>query len=415
MQDKDTTKSTFIQLFKPILSKNFFQRLKELNADKYVKKLKTTQLIGLMSLAQIDQQRGLRDISNSLNNDELSKAINLESISASQVSRRLRNLPTAATQELFKFLNLEVGKKIGFDKIRNVLGKINLIDSSTISMCLSRYTWAEFRKTKSGVKLHLRLRFSENGVIPAKAIVTPARPADKTQMDNLVVEEKDALNVFDRAYVDYKKFDNYCENGIRFVTRLKDNAIVNIEQELPLEPESPVKKESIIYLGAEGINKMQHPLRLLETIDTQGKQVLILTNDFTLDAGQIGDIYRSRWQIEIFFKWIKQHLRVKHFYGLSRHAVENQLFIALITFCLLVLVKLKTGYRGPLLTIKRVLHTCLYDSFETFVRKLCREPMHWSKGRRKIDHDKIYQETVRQVMNNESELLYDTTYDPVIL
>jgi hypothetical protein len=233
MQDKDTTKSTFIQLFKPILSKNFFQRLKELNADKYVKKLKTTQLIGLLSLAQIDQQRGLRDISNSLNNDELSKAINLESVSASKVSRRLRNLPTAATQELSEFLNLEVGKNIGFDKIRNVLGKINLIDSSTISMCVSRYTWAEFRKTRSGVKLHLRLRFSENGVVPAKAIVTPARPADKTQMDNLVVEEKDALNVFDRAYVDYKKFDNYCEKGIRFVTRLKENAIVNIVQEIP--------------------------------------------------------------------------------------------------------------------------------------------------------------------------------------
>jgi hypothetical protein len=415
MQDKDTTKSTFIQLFKPVLSKKFFQRLKELNVDKYVKKLKTTQLIGLLSLAQIEQQRGLRDISNSLNNDELSKAINLESISASQVSRRLRNLPTAVIQELFDLLNLEVGKKIGFEKIRNVLGKINLIDSSTISMCVSRYPWAEFRKTKSGVKLHLRLRFSENGVAPAKAIVTPARPADKTQMDDLVVEEKDALNVFDRAYVDYKKFDNYCEKGIRFVTRLKENAIVNIVQEIPLEPESPVKKEYIVYLGAEGINKMQHPLRLLKTIDTQGKEILILTNDFTLDAGQIGDIYRNRWQIEIFFKWIKQHLRVKHFYGLSRQAVENQLLIALITYCLLVLVKFKTGYRGPLLTIKRFLHTCLYDSFETFVRKLCREPRHRSKGRRKIDHDKIYQETVRQVMDNESELLYDTTYDPVIL
>ena len=99
--------------------------------------MKTTQLIGLLSLTQIDQQRGLRDISNSLNNDELSKAINLESVSASQVSRRLRNLPTAATQELSEFLNLEVGKNIGFDKIRNVLGKINLIDSSTISMCVS--------------------------------------------------------------------------------------------------------------------------------------------------------------------------------------------------------------------------------------------------------------------------------------
>jgi hypothetical protein len=415
MQDKDTTKSTFIQLFEPILNKQFFQRLKDLNADKYVKKLKTTQLIELIAHAQIEQQRGLRDIGNSLNNDELSKAVNLDSISASQVSRRLRDLPTEATQELFKTINLEIGKKIGFEKIQNELGRINLIDSSTISMCLSRYPWAEFRKTKSGVKLHLRLRFIENGVIPDKAIVTPARPADKTQMDNLVVEEKDALNVFDRGYVDYKKFDNYCEKGIRFVTRLKGNAIVKVERELPLEPESPIKKDYIVYLGSEGINKMQHPLRLLETSDIQGRQVLILTNDFGLSAEQIGDIYRSRWQIELFFKWIKQHLRVKHFYGLSQQAVENQILIALITYCLMALVKVKTSYRGSLLTIKRVLRTCLYDTFEAFVRQLRREPMHASKGRRKIDYNKIYQETVRQVMDRESELLYDTTYDPVIL
>ena len=158
--------------------------------------------------------------------------------------------------------------------------------------------------------------------------------------------------------------------------------------------------------------KMQHPLRLLKTNDTKGNPVVILTNDFKLCAGQIGDIYRSRWQIELFFKWIKQHLRVKHFYGLSRQAVENQLFIALITYCLLALLKLEVNYRGSLLTIKRVLCACIYASFESFIKTLYRQPMRKSKGRRKVDYDTIYQMTVKQFMDGESEHL---TYDPLVL
>jgi IS4 transposase len=415
MQDKDTTKSTFIQLFEPILSKKFFVRLKDLGADKYVKKLKTTQLIELIALAQLEQQRGLRDIGNSLNNKELSKAINLESISASQISRRLKNLSSQAIQALFKEVSWEAGKKMGFDAVRKVLGRINLIDSSTFSLCLTRYLWAEFRRTKSGVKLHLRLKFFENGVIPDDAVITPAKPADRTQMEALVVEESDVLNVFDRGYLDYKKFDRYCENGTRFITRLKANAVVEVVQEFSTEPDSPVKKDCVVCLGTKNINKMRYPLRLLETEDTQGEPVIILTNDFSLSANQACDIYRYRWQIELFFKWIKQHFRVKHFYGLSRQAVENQLFIALITYCLLMLVKLQVSYRGPLLTIKRLIHTCLYEPFTSFVQKLYRDPQRASKGRRKVNHELIFQETLRQVMAGEGEHLDDLTYDPVIL
>ncbi|PHJ38733.1 hypothetical protein P378_07935 [Desulforamulus profundi] len=91
---------------------------------------------------------------------------------------------------------------------------------------------------------------------------------------------------------------------------------------------------------------MQHPLRLIETEDTEGKPVIIITNDFELSAEELSDIYRYRWQIELFFKWIKQHFCVKHFYGLSQQAVENQLLIALITYCLMMLLKIKTGYEG---------------------------------------------------------------------
>jgi len=159
---------------------------------------------------------------------------------------------------------------------------------------------------------------------------------------------------------------------------------------------------------------MEHPLRLIETEDTQGKPVIIITNDFNLSTEEISDIYRYRWQIELFFKWIKQHCHVKHFYGISQQAVENQLFIALITYCLLMLLKLKTGYKGPLLNIKRFVNACLYEPFTAFVQKLYRKPKRSSKGRRRIDHEIIFQETVRQVMAGEADHLDDLTYDPLV-
>ena len=413
MQHKDTIKSTFFQFFSPICSENFLQQLE---VDKYVKKLTTVQLIELIVNAQLNQQRGLRDISNSLNNDEFSQAININSISAAQLSRRLRELPTAVVQKLFKATIFQVGQKLGFNSLNHQLGRLYLIDSSTISLCLSRYPWAKFRKTKAGVKLHLRLRFCDQEVFPDKAVITSAKPADKTQMDNLVVEEQKALNVFDRAYVDYGKFDSYCERDIRFVSRLKKNALVEVIKEHDLNPTSPIKKDQTVYLGKDGTTKMNHPLRLIETEDTEGKPIIIITNQFELEAEEIGEIYRSRWQIEIFFKWIKQHFNVKHFYGLSQQALENQLYIALITYCLLLLIKLKAGYQGSLLKIKRLLHTCLYEPFSSFVQKLYQKFKHSSAGRRRyINHEKVYQETERQVNNQEADHLNDLTYDPVIL
>ncbi len=414
MQNKDTKESTFFQLYKPICNEIYQQQLDELAVDKYAKKLKTTQLIELVANAQMEQQDGLRDISSSLNDDELSQAIDLDSISASQISRRLRDLPPQAVQLLLNSNILEVGKEIGFNAITRELGRIYLIDSSTISLCLSKYLWAEYRTSKGGIKLHQRLMFCEAGVIPDKAIITPAKPADRTQMDELVVEDKDALNVFDRGYVDYEKFDTYCANKTRFVTRLKSNAKIEVVNELPVDPTSPIKKHQVVYLGKKGINQMENPLKLIETEDTQGNPVTIITNDFNLSTEEVSDIYRYRWQIELFFKWIKQHFRVKHFYGTSQQAVENQLFIALSAYCLLMLLKLKTGYKGSLLEIKRLLDTYLFKPFTLFVQKLHQKPKRKSKGRRKIDHEAIFQETVRQVMAGEAEHLDTLTYDPLI-
>jgi hypothetical protein len=160
---------------------------------------------------------------------------------------------------------------------------------------------------------------------------------------------------------------------------------------------------------------MKHNLRLLKTTDTEGNLVLILTDDFARSAEEIGDLYRYRWQIELFFKWLKQHLTVKHLYGESPQAVENQIMTALITYCLLMFLKMETGFTGTLLEIQRLLKTCLLAPFGAFWQQLFREKRK-SKGRRKVaDYQAIFKETMRQVIAGESDNLDDPTFGPVIL
>jgi len=380
MQGKDTIKSTFDQLFEPIFSQNFRQLLQKLEVDKYVKKLTAFKFIILMVFAQLEQLTCLREISNSLCNKEFSKMIKIDSISFSQISRKLRSMMLETVEFLFRDLVRQVGIQTGFKPIRQELGRLYLIDSSTISLCLTRYRWASFRKTKGGIKIHLRLRLFKQGVLPDAAIITPAKVADKTQMDGLVVEEKGVFNVFDRAYLDYKKFDDYCENGILFASRLKKNALVEVVKKLPVTPGSKIKKDCIVILGKDGFTKMHHPLRYIETEDLEGNQIIIITNDFKMSAEEIGDIYRYRWQIELFFKWIKQHLHVTHFYGLTQQAVEMQLYIALITYCLLKIIQLKTGYKGRYYKSKGFLTPVFMNHFPFLSVGFTANPNEFPKG-----------------------------------
>jgi len=233
-------------------------------------------------------------------------------------------------------------------------------------------------------------------------------------MDELVVDETGALNLFDRGYNDYKKFDEYCEKGVLFITRLKSNAVVEIIADNPVAPESAIDEDRIVRPGT-GDNLMRHELRLLKTRDTEGNLVMILTNAFLKSAEEIGDLYRYRWQIELFFKWIKQHLTVKHLYGESPQAVENQIYMALITYCLLMLLKMETGFTGTLLDIHRLVKACLFEPLEAFLQQLFRKKRK-SKGRMKVtDYLAIFEETLRQVIAGESDYLDDPTYDPLIL
>jgi hypothetical protein len=210
--------------------------------DRYLKKIKTKELIQLLVNAQVDQVKSLREISNSLNCDALSQFINQNSFSASQFSRRLRDLPTRVPEILFSGVINKLGRQIGCEAVRQNIGRLNLIDSTTISLCLSDYKWAKFRRTKSGVKLHLGLRFADN-LLSAGAIITAANKADRTQMDSLIDNTPDVVNVFDRPYVDYSKFDEFCCNNIRFVSRLNENAYVEVLKESIAEEDSPIEED----------------------------------------------------------------------------------------------------------------------------------------------------------------------------
>jgi len=408
MQDKNTTESTFFQLLEPILSQDLWQKISRTveSVDKYAKKLKTVQLVQLVMNAEMQHYGSLDEISNSLNNDEFAKAIHLESLSTSQISRRFREMSTDVAGIIHKSVVQTLGLKLGYNALRQSLGRLYLIDASTITLCLSQYLWADFRKTKGGVKLHQRIRF-DGDPIPDAATITVARKSDKSQLESLIVEDEDALNVFDRGYLDYKQFDDYSGKGIRFVTRLKNNACVEVLRELEVDEESVIEEDLIVRLG-KGKNRMEHDLRLVITMDTKGKAVMILTNDFTITAEEIGTIYRYRWQIELFFKWIKQHLTIKHLFGKSKAAVVNQLFIALITYCLMMLIKYKAAYQGPLLDIQRLLITCLYKPFTSFVQKLHRNG-NLTKGRQRQDSERVYVETLNQVLSGEMDDLFYST------
>lgn len=412
MQDKDTTQSTFMQLFKPIFSQKIWAKIHQEvpDLDHRVQKLKSSQLTSLITYAQLQEFKALREISSSVQNQDFGQTIGLESISHSQISRRLRDLPIKVSEMLFKGVLSQVAQKRGFGLIQQSLGKLYMIDASIISLCLSRYPWAVFRKTKSGVKMHLRLSF-DGIAVPDEVIVTPAKTADKKKLDELIVADPEAINIFDRGYIDYKLFDKYCSEGIRFVTRLKDNAVIEFtDVERQVKEEGIIEDDVDVILGT-GSRKMEHTLRMVTIDDELNEPFSILTNDFDLSAEELGDIYRYRWQIELFFKWLKQHAQIKHFYGTSETAVINQLLLALMTYCALILLKLEVDYQKELLTLQRMLTACLFENYDSFLKKLRRQ----RKRSTRIDYELIYQMTEHQIMNEETDWLNDLTYDPVDL
>lgn len=184
---------------------------------------------------------------------------------------------------------------------------------------------------------------------------------DKEKMKTFV-KEPGITYLFDRAYLDYKEYDRYCEEGIYFVSRLKKNAIISVMNENFISKESNVLAGKEVILGCQS-TQMQHPVRIIQLIDSpNGELFNIVTNRFDLAAEEIAQIYRLRWTIETFFKWIKQHLKIKKSFGTSFNAILNQIYSALILFCLLKLMHILVGARYDFLKTVRLIAGGLWNS-----------------------------------------------------
>ncbi|HDI6349113.1 TPA: IS4 family transposase, partial [Escherichia coli] len=372
--------SSFGKWVAPINIMKLQQRIDETDQDKYVKKLTTKAYLLLFLHAQLQQREGLRAIADDVLSKKFQQELGLSSISPAQLSRKNNRVEPALLEEVFVDLVQQIQRVSG--KACSLRKHIKIIDSTTIGLCLQKYKWATFRETKAGIKIHLRLVFaSQEDVYPEKISLTCAKSNDRTQMESLI-DEIGAMYVFDRGYVDYEKFDEYTDQGIFFASRLKDNAETRHLYTFKVPPESSVLSDSMILLGTPQ-KRVDNVLRLIETHDSKGNRIRIITNRFDLEAEELSDIYRWRWQIELFFKWMKQHAKIKTFYGTSENAVWNQVFLALIAYCLLLLVKLERNSQHSLLQISRWLKVFLWQTFEQWIGRMDYQSKRTSRGRQK--------------------------------
>ncbi|WP_335870931.1 IS4 family transposase [Bacillus sp. 2205SS5-2] len=364
--DKITRKTSFGQWFSPINFQSFEKDVKTMQYNRYTKKLTMDSFLKLMLFAQVKQSDSLYDLRDALIDDDFQQGVNIESISVSQLSRRLNSIHPDIFQRLFLDLVVQIHQKTNYAKIPMPL---KIIDSSTLPLNLTYHQWAEFRKSKAGVKLHLRLVFMENGSsYPEKAVITNAIEHDKNHLE-VLVDDKECMYVFDRGYIDYERFDRMTDEGYFFLSRLRKNAVTRVVYDFEIPEDSSVLSDQMMLIGTTQ-NRAENYFRLLKVIDSKGNLLNLVTNRFDLEPDEISEMYKSRWAIELFFKWIKQHVKIKKFFGQSEWAIHNQVFIALITYCLHVLAQQTTNSKRTILQITRYFIGTIWKPARTWIRKV---------------------------------------------
>lgn len=234
------------------------------------------------------------------------------------------------------------------------------LDSSTIDLCLSVFPWARFRRTKAAVKLHTLLDLK--GDIPTFIWITDGKVHDVNVLDRLI-PEPGSIYVMDRAYLDFKRLYQLHQCSAIFVTRSKTNTGLRRLYSNKVDKNTGVRCDQIVALTGY-YSKKDYPekLRRIKYFDAEkGRSFVFLTNQFTLPPITIAELYRYRWRVEIFFKWIKQHLRIKSFYGTSENAVKTQIWVAVSTYVLVAIMKKRLKINLTLYTILQILSITLFE------------------------------------------------------
>ena len=234
------------------------------------------------------------------------------------------------------------------------------LDSTTIDLCLSVFPWAPFRSTKAAVKLHTLLDLRGN--IPSFIFISDGKMHDVNILDQLV-PEAGAFYVMDRGYVDFERLARLDDAGSFFVTRAKSNLKARRRYSRSVDRSTGlVCDQTVVLTGFYSRQGFNRPLRRIKFNDPQtGKRLVFLTNNFALDALTIAKLYKCRWQVELFFKWIKQHLRIKAFFGTSENAVKSQIWVAVSVYVLVAIVKKRLTLAASLYEMLQILSLTLFE------------------------------------------------------
>jgi transposase len=233
-------------------------------------------------------------------------------------------------------------------------------DSTTIDLCLTLFPWATFRKTKAAVKMHTLIDL--RGIIPSFVAITTGKVNDVKLLDKMPVQE-DAIYTMDRGYVDYARLYAVHKQGAFFVIRAKDNLKFKRLYSAAKDREAGIRADQVITLVTIK-SKKGYPerLRRVSYVDKErNKRLVFLTNNFDIPAKTVADVYKQRWQVELFFKWIKQHLRFKRFYGTSENAVKSQIWVGLCMYLLVAIAKKRLDVPCSLYTFLQILEVNLFE------------------------------------------------------
>jgi IS4 transposase len=239
------------------------------------------------------------------------------------------------------------------------------LDSTTIDLCLSLFDWAPFRTTKAAIKMHTLLDLRGN--IPAFIHISDGKMADVKILDTLPIEAN-AFYVMDRRYVDFSRLYSIHQSGAFFVTRAKKNMNVRRIYSKPTDRSTGIISDQVIAVNGVYASK-DYPeyLRKVRFKDPETKKILVfITNNTTLPPLIIAALYKNRWQVELFFKWIKQHLRIKRFFGTSENAVKTQIWSAVASYVLIAIIKKQLGIKSSLYSILQVVSVSVFEKIGLF-------------------------------------------------
>ena len=356
-------KTLFAQLMDFLPWKTFHRIVDRCDGDRYVKSLSCAEQFRVMAFAQLTYRESLRDIEVCLSAQAVKlyhmgfrQEIKRSTLADANETRDWRIHAEFAQRLIVQARTLYIGDRFGIE-LKNTA---YALDSTTIDLCLSLFPWALFRTTKSAVKMHTLLDLRGN--IPSFIHLSDGKLGDVHGLDMLVLEAG-AIYVMDRGYLDFARLSVMHRAHAFFVTRAKSNTKLRRVYSAQVDRSTGmICDQTVALTGVTSRKDYPDHLRRIRFKDPEtGKTLVFLTNHFTLSPATICALYKARWQVELFFKWIKQHLRIKKFYGTSENAVKSQIWIAVSVSVLVAIIKKRLNLDASLYTLLQIFSLTLFE------------------------------------------------------